>query len=832
MKPRITVLGITALLLVSALLVTPQAEGATTVYEFGPPYASTLAGTAVFYINVSSDVDNVIFELDDIFREDMRVGSTSAGVTQWYIYLYTWPYSDGTHVVHYTIEDWDTGEVTNKSIPYIFDNTAPEVSNITVHYGEYEAANQFRPIWVTVEASDPHGVDSLFMNASSAGGPAGIMYLYDDGRHNDYGDGDGIYGGYIFYASASNGYHTATISALDRLVNEKEYTFNIAVDNVAPTVTDVSVLIPSGQTAIGPGETFRIRAAINDNPDYPPSGITRAYADASELGITEAVPLYDDGMHSDSLAGDGIYASEELILPNVPDGLANISVWAVDVAGNPASSTANTTIDGTSPHITSISVSYPSGQTWAKDGDSVSISVQAADSGSGISKVVLDASAIGGDDSTELSLSGSSYVSPQITVSSGLYTGALRVKATAYDNAGNSAVLYADVILNNTEEANDSGGTPPQEDENLPPVIDSISISDGQTLSGEVTVSMTVSDDAAIPDTYSNPLVYVDGTAINMDLTAGSTDTYSAVIDTTVYSDGMHSVTFFVLDAEGLSSGRSVSIYTDNTPPSVGFASPPDDPASGTVRILAYASDMSGISSVSLSVDHGAPMSMVPGEGATYYLDMDTTSLTDGDHVLVVSATDSMGLSASSEQVFMLVDNTPPSIRYTGSQPIEQDEGISFRISGASSAWMRVNGGDWISLSLDSTNITVYPGSLVSSSGTHYVEIRAEDRAGNGVTLSEEIEISMTEQDEGSATRPVEDEGSSMERTITLFGALLSLLLAVLTILLAMYLRDGRRVHTSTDIAKAEERGKISENEEKSAVSGTPSEENPLENNP
>jgi len=92
--------------------------------------------------------------------------------------------------------------------------------------------------------------------------------------------------------------------------------------NLAPVVHRPMVLHPY------PGKRATIRVRIEDELN---SGVT-AVAWATQDGITQTLPLVDDGQHGDGSAGDGVYGAYWLLNPGVQQ--CSVQVRALDAAQN------------------------------------------------------------------------------------------------------------------------------------------------------------------------------------------------------------------------------------------------------------------------------------------------------------------------------------------------------------------------------------------------------------------------------------------------------------------------------------------------------------------
>jgi hypothetical protein len=95
---------------------------------------------------------------------------------------------------------------------------------------------------------------------------------------------------------------------------------------------------------------------------------------------------------------------------------------------------------------------------------------------------------------------------------------------------------------------------------------------------------------------------------------------------------------------------------TDTTPPSVALTSPAGGATvSGTVTVAASASDDVGVASVAFTLD-GAPLG-TPRTSTPYSVPWDTTSVVNGSHTLLATATDGAGNTTTSAPVTVTVSN-------------------------------------------------------------------------------------------------------------------------------------------------------------------------------
>lgn len=350
--------------------------------------------------------------------------------------------------------------------------------------------------------------------------------------------------------------------------------------------------------------------------------------------------------------------------------------------------------------------------------------------------------------------------------------------ATASDTYGIASYLWSgpsEVIFND----------PTIEDPNISASTD-----------GTYTVTLTVTDNSgntnsdtfqliwdATPPTITgniSPTIPVSGW-YNVS-TGAPTITYSCSPDVTcpssyLFGNGVsqsHSET--VTDTAGNSATSEISgINVDLSSPSISFNLPTDGSLlKSTVLLQASGSDTGGSSlnplmfSYKKSADSEFTDIGIDSE-APYQLSWDTTTVTDGDYVLRVAASDGAG-NISWSDINVTVDNTKPvssasSPTYDNSGTIPVDFTSADNLSGVASValWYRFNGGAWtysgLSSDFDPANID----------GTYEFYSIATDAAGN-VELAPEAADSSTIFDHSNPTAswdsPAAD--SSISGTVTL----------------------------------------------------------------
>jgi hypothetical protein len=163
--------------------------------------------------------------------------------------------------------------------------------------------------------------------------------------------------------------------------------------------------------------------------------------------------------------------------------------------------------------------------------------------------------------------------------------------------------------------------------------------------------------------TPSSDDVRVEGYKIFRNGTQVATTPTAAYSDSKLAPSTGYMYTASAYDAAGNESPRSepasATTLVDGTAPTVSITAPANDASvSGSLTITALAGDDIGVASVTFQVDG----SVIGAEDTTfpYSAVLDTTSLSNGSHVLTATARDTSGNTTTSASVAINVDNTTP----------------------------------------------------------------------------------------------------------------------------------------------------------------------------
>jgi len=185
-------------------------------------------------------------------------------------------------------------------------------------------------------------------------------------------------------------------------------------------------------------------------------------------------------------------------------------------------------------------------------------------------------------------------------------------------------------------------------------VVTVTSPASGATVSGTVPVSASVSIVGSL--TVAGVQFKLDGANLGGEDTSSP---YSVSWNTTTASNGSHSLTAVARDQLGVlwtSNPVTVTVFNDTTAPSVSITSPASGATvSGTITVTASASDSVEVVGVQFLLD-GASLG-AEDTTAPFSVSWDTTSASNGSHIITAVARDAAGNRTTSAGVTVTVSN-------------------------------------------------------------------------------------------------------------------------------------------------------------------------------
>jgi hypothetical protein len=238
--------------------------------------------------------------------------------------------------------------------------------------------------------------------------------------------------------------------------------------------------------------------------------------------------------------------------------------------------------------------------------------------------------------------------------------------------AGASLALFSSGCSGFVTGKSSTGGNPP------PLTLSNVSA--GTASVTNASISWQSSAPANSQVNYGVSASYGSSTAVDPSMVTTHQEPLSNLKPGTLYHFQVRST-----DANNQAAASSDMTFTtaaDTTPPSVSITSPSAGATlSATVSVTASASDNVAVASVQFKVDNANTGAAITTSPYTYALN--TTNLSDGNHVLTATATDTSGNAATSAGVAVKVNNTTPGPSIASLNPASGLVGSSVTIAGA-----------------------------------------------------------------------------------------------------------------------------------------------------
>jgi hypothetical protein len=414
----------------------------------------------------------------------------------------------------------------------------------------------------------------------------------------------------------ANGAHTLTAIARDTGGQETTTAIGVTVanDSAGPTVV---IMNPTAAATVG--DSVTVTAAASDD-----------VAVASVQFLLDGAPL---GAADTAAPYEMVWATAA-----ATNGPHSLGAVARDAAGNETTAAAvDVTVlnDTTAP---SVSVTGPTDASTISG--AVAVTATASDDVGVVSvQFLLDGATLGPIISTP------PFATDWLTTAT--TNGAHTLTAVARDAAGNTtnASAIGVTVLNDTAA----------------PAVAWTSPTAGTTVSGNVTLSASASDDIAVTSVQ----FMLDGAPLGAPVTSAP---YQTAWSTTAVSNGAHTLSVVARDAAGheVVATINLAVLNDSAAPSISFLSPANGATvGGSITLLASASDDVGVATVRFLLD-GAPLGG-PDDAAPYEANWPTaTGTANGVHTLSAIARDAAGHeTAATISVTVLNDAAAPTVGVT-----------------------------------------------------------------------------------------------------------------------------------------------------------------------
>ncbi len=579
--------------------------------------------------------------------------------------------TDGTATLDVTATDYASNDVTDSSQSVVVDATAPDVARVTVEdetNGDGVVSDD-ETVNVTVTVTDtPAGtsVQSVTVNLSSLG-------LGDSVSLSPLNNGNDRYATTetVDATSVSDGTVVTNVTAEDAATNlASNDTATITLDTTPPTVTSVTVTDgDENDGTVSDDETITVTASV----DGTGSAVRSVTANLSAFGLGSAVTLTEDGGSYETTATVDDASAD-------PDGTYDVAVTVTDTARlSTTDDSQSLTLDATDPGLTGSGVTLTDGDDddgRLRDGESLTVTVEATDATTGVDSVTANLSVIGRGSAVSLThQSGDTYeVTETVDGAAVSRDGSAKVNVTITDGANNSVVRESASVTVDTSPPV-VGAVTTADGTGLPGVDDDGNVTDGESLT--VAVAPTASP-TAVRNVTTN--LSALGVAGNTTLTDDNADgTYNATVtvdESTAAADGEKDVLVTVRDEANNTATNGTTVTLDTEQPDVQSVRVVDTADGNSVvrddqdvRVEVDVTDATtGVSSVTTDLSGlglGSRVTLTDGNGDGTYTATETVdagSVPDGTVTVSSTVTDGAGLTAS-DSATVTLDTTAPTIR-------------------------------------------------------------------------------------------------------------------------------------------------------------------------
>ena len=590
--------------LTAAEIVQDMNTAVGSVADTTPPTVSVTAPAAGATVSGSVTVSAGASDNTGVAGVQFKVDGTNVGAEDT-----TAPYSiswntttagNGSHGLTAVARD-AAGNTTTSTIVTVTvnnaDTTAPTVS-ITAPANNATVLNT-----VTVSA-----------NASDNVGVAGVQFKVD-GTNVGAEDTTAPYSISWNSTTVGNGTHALTAVARDAAGNtQTSTTVTVTVNNPDSTPPTVSLTAPAGGASVS--GTVQLTATASDNVGVVGVQFKQG---TTNIGAEDTSAPYAVSWNTTTVA----------------NGSYDLTAVARDAGNNTTTSTIVTvTVSNADTTAPTVSITAPANNATVLN--TVTVSANASDN-VGVAGVQfkVDGTNVGAEDTT------APYSISWNTTTAGNGTHALT--AVARDAAGNTQTsTTVTVTVNNPDST--------------PPTVSLTAPAGGASVSGTVQLTATASDNVGVVGVQ-----FKQGTT-----NIGAEDTltpYAVSWNTTTVANGSYDLTAVARDAAtNTTTSTTVTVTVNNadtTAPTVSITAPSNNArVANTVTVSANASDNVGVVAVQFKVDGtniGAEVTTAP-----YSVSWNTTTVSNGSHVLTAVARDAAGNSRTSNGRTVRVSNAAP----------------------------------------------------------------------------------------------------------------------------------------------------------------------------
>ncbi|MEQ9878298.1 Ig-like domain-containing protein [Pectobacterium aroidearum] len=548
---------------------------------------------------------------------------------------------------------------------------------------------------------------------------------------------------------AANGQWSVTLPAADLAsLGDGTNTINVTVTDHAgntgsgsSTFSSVIVGVPvaSIDTPFGDGKL----SLADAQPGATLSGQTGL---SSNVGQTVSVSINGTSLPA-TVNADGSWSLslDRQTLIDLPDGTVNFTVIVTDAAGN--TSTTATTANVLTTTLPVATLDLPFG-----DGILNATEIQAIQTLTGKTGITSAGQEVIVTVTNKATLVDTTFTA----VADGLggWSRELSPADLAIFTEGNYSISVK--VTDWVGNTNTSASLDVSSAQTLPaPLIDVVPFGlDNILSSAEAASALTFSGRTQVAGSGQGVKLEIDLNGIRYTATVDSAGNWSVTLPPNALnslSDGQHTITVTAVDAAGNVGSAPIVFTSDLTPPTITLNTPFDDGYLSIAEAATLAGrTLSGNAgdAVSVNVTLGGQPLVVQLSGGIWTATLTPTQLSqlaDGTHTISITATDSLGNSATLNSQAILAVQAAPTVtittfvgldglNYTESRATQAVSGTSTGLEVGQNVTVRLNGVDYTTqvLTGGTWSVNIPPSALqVLPNTSHTLSVSAQDKAGN-----------------------------------------------------------------------------------------------------
>lgn len=563
---------------------------------------------------------------------------------------------------------------------------------------------------------------------------------------------------------AANGQWSVTLPAADlAALGDGTHTINVtATDHAGNTgsgsgsFTSVIVGVPvaSLDTPFGDGKL----SLADAQPGATLSGQTGL---TSNVGQTVSVSINGTSLPATVNAnGSWSLSLDRQTLIDLPDGTVNFTVIVTDSAGNTSTTSATANVLTTTMPVATLDLPFGDGILNATE-------IQAIQTLTGKTGITSTGQEVIVTVTNKTTLVDTTFTATADGL--GGWSRELSLADLALFTEGNYSisVKVTDWVGNsNTSTALDVSSA-----QTLPaPIIDVVPFGLDNILSGaEAASALTFSGRTQIGGNGQNVKLEIDLNGIRYTATVDSNGNWSVTLPPNALSslvDGQHTITVTAVDAAGNTGTTPIIFTSDLTPPALTLNTPFDDGYLSIVEagtLLGRTLSGNAGDAVNVTVTFGGQALVTQLSGGVWTATLTPTQLSqlaDGTHNIVITATDSLGNSATLNSQAILAVQVAPTLtitafagldglNYAESRTTQTVSGTSADLEVGQTVTVTLNNVEYTAKILDNGtwSVTIPSADLQDlANTTHTITADATDKAGNPATqASEPFNVNLTE---------------------------------------------------------------------------------------